>query len=59
MRLEGCLNTLETKDTLTSSDLLAVQRRFKQVQALHVEFKEHYYTLIDLVGDDEQVLDEE
>ena len=42
---------MEARDTLTSSDLLAVERLFKKVEALDVEFKEHHYAVIDLVGD--------
>ena len=56
---EGCLNTLEAKDPLTSSDLLAIEGLLKNVQALDVECKEHPYAVIDLVRDDEQVLDKE
>ena len=57
--LECGLNTLEAKDTLTSSDLLIVERLFKKVDALDVECKEHHCAVIDLIGDDEQILDEE
>ena len=57
--LERHLNTLEAKDTQTSSDLLAVERLLKKIEALDVEFKEHHYAVIDLVEDHEQVLDDE
>ena len=58
MSLEGHLNISEAKDTLTSSDRLAVQPLLKKGETLDVEFKEHYYAMIDLASDDEQVLDE-
>ena len=58
-RLGGRLNTLEAKDTLTSSDLLAIEGLLKKVDALHVESKNHHYSVNDLVWGDEQVLDEE
>ena len=45
--------------TLTNSSLLTVQHLFKEVEALDVEFKEHHYAVIDLAGDDKQILDEE
>ena len=38
--LEVCLNALEAKDTLTSNDLLTVERLIKQVEALDVELKD-------------------
>ena len=59
MCLELCLYALEAKDTLTSSDLLTVKGLLKKVDALDVEFKEHHYAVIDLVGDDGQTLDEQ
>ena len=57
MRLEDCFAALEAKDTLTGSDL-SVECSLK-IEALDAEFKEHHYAVIDLVGDDEQKLDEE
>ena len=57
--LERCLNKLEAKDNLSSTDLLAVEWLFKKVEALDIEFKPQQYAVIDLVGDDEHVLDEE
>ena len=59
MHLEEHLNTLEAKDTLTGRDRLTVERLSKKIEALDVDFKEHHYAVIDLVGDDEQKLDEE
>ena len=53
--LEGHLNILEIKDTLTSSDLLAVECLLKKIEALHIELKDHHSAVMDLVGDDEQV----
>ena len=55
MQLHVRLNTLEAKYTLTSSDLLAIECLLKKVEALDVDFKQHHYSVIDLVGDDEQV----
>ena len=57
--LEDGLNTLEAKDTLISSDLRTVERLFKKIEALNAEFKELHYAVIDLVGNYEQILDEE
>ena len=57
-RLECCLNTLEAKDTLTSSDLV-VKRRLEKVETLDIEFEGHHYAVIYLVGDDEHVLHQE
>ena len=45
--------------TLTSSDLLTVERLSNKIKVLDAELKDHHYTVIDLVGDDEQKLDEE
>ena len=42
--------------TLTSSDLLTVEHLSNKIEVLDAEFKEHHYTVIDLV--DEQKLDE-
>ena len=53
------LNTLEDKDNLNSSDLLAVKSHLIKTEALDVEFKEHHYAVINLVGNDEHILDEE
>ena len=58
-RLERRLNTLEAKNALTSSDLLAVERLLKKEEALDIELKEHRYTVIDLAAHDEHVLDKE
>ena len=53
------LNILKIKDTIRSSDLLTFDSLINKVDALDIEFKEHHSVVIDLVGDDEPVLDEE
>ena len=55
-RLERHLNTLEDKDILSSSDVLAIECLLEKVEALDVEYKEHHYAGINLVGDDEHVI---
>ena len=43
---QGRLNILEFKDILTSSDLLAVESLLNKVEPLHVEFKDHHYSML-------------
>ena len=59
LRLERHLNTLEVKDTLTSSDLLAAKCLLEYVQTFDVEFKEYHCAMIDLVKDHKHVIGEE
>lgn len=59
MCLEDLVVILEAKETLTNSDRLLVERCLKKVETLDAKFKEHHFTVIDHVRDDEQQLDEE
>ena len=58
-RLEDHLAALEAKDTPTSSDCLTLGHLSRKIEALDAEFKEHHYSVIDLVGVDKQKLGEE
>ena len=58
-RLEDRFNILEANDMLTSSDRVTLERLSKKIEALDAEFKDHHYAVIDLVGYDEQILDDE
>ena len=56
-RLEHRVDAYEIKEDLTHADRLAIQRLIKKFETLDTEFRQHHYTIVELL--DDEAVDEE
>ena len=56
-RLERSVDAFETKEELTHTDCLAIQRLIKKFETLDNEFCQHHYTIVEML--DEEAVEEE
>ena len=56
-RLEHRVNAYEIKEELTHADCLAIQSWIKKFETLDTKFRQHHYTIVELL--DDEAVDEE
>ena len=54
--LERCISAFEIKDQLAHADCLVIQHLVKKFEALDTKFRQHHYTIVELL--DDKALDE-